>query len=100
MPLEDMLVKEVRGALYLLWGGATFVLLIGAVNVANLVLARTTIRRKELATRLSLGAGVGRLLRQLVTESILVALAGGAAGAALRTLLLNALGHRALEQPP
>jgi len=79
-PLEDMLVKEVRGALYLLWGGAAFVLLIGAVNVANLVLARATLRRKEFATRPALGAGTGRLMRQLVTESILVALAGGAAG--------------------
>src|SRR5262249_39567538 len=48
-PLEDMLVKEIRGSLYLLWGGAAFVLLIGAVNVANLVLARTTSRRKEFA---------------------------------------------------
>src|ERR1035438_2677363 len=62
-PLEDMLVKQVRGALYLLWGGAAFVLLIGAVNVANLVLARTTLRRKEFATRLALGAGANSLRR-------------------------------------
>ena len=100
MPLEDMLVKEVRGALYLLWGGAAFVLLIGAVNVANLVLARTTLRRKEFATRLALGAGAGRLMRQLVTESILVALAGGAAGAALGMGLLQALGHSGIETLP
>jgi len=100
VPLEDMLVKEVRGALYLLWGGAAFVLLIGAVNVANLVLARTTLRRKEFATRLALGAGAGRLMRQLVTESILVALAGGAAGAALGTGLLRALGHSGIETLP
>lgn len=99
-PLEDMLVKEVRGALYLLWGGAAFVLLIGAVNVANLVLARTTLRRKEFATRLALGAGAGRLMRQLVTESILVALAGGAAGAALGTGLLAALIHSGIETLP
>ena len=100
MPLEDMLVKEVRGALYLLWGGAAFVLLIGVVNVANLVLARTTLRRKELATRLALGAGTGRLMGQLVTESILVALAGGAAGAALGTGLLRALAHSGIETLP
>jgi len=100
MPLEDMLVKQVRGALYLLWGGAAFVLLIGAVNVANLVLARTTLRRKEFATRLALGAGAGRLMRQLVTESILVALAGGAAGAALGTGLLKALAHSGIETLP
>jgi predicted permease len=100
VPLEDMLVKEVRGALYLLWGGAAFVLLIGAVNVANLVLARTTLRRKEFATRLALGAGAGRLMRQLVTESTLLALAGGVAGAALGTGLLKALGHSGIETLP
>jgi putative ABC transport system permease protein len=99
-PLEDMLVKEVRGALYLLWGGAAFVLLIGAVNVANLVLARATLRRKEFATRPALGAGTGRLMRQLVTESILVALAGGAAGAVLGTGLLQALAHSGIETLP
>ncbi|HEV3199554.1 MAG TPA: ABC transporter permease [Bryobacteraceae bacterium] len=100
MPLEDMLVKEVRGALYLLWGGAAFVLLIGVVNVANLVLARATLRRKEFATRLALGAGAGRLMGQLVTESILVALAGGALGAALGTGLLRALAHSGIETLP
>ncbi len=101
VPLEDMLVKEVRGALYLLWGGAAFVLLeIGVLNVANLVLARTTQRRKEFATRLALGAGAGRLVRQLVTESILVALAGGVAGAALGAGLLSALGHSGIETLP
>jgi predicted permease len=100
VPLEDMLVKEVRGALYLLWGGAAFVLLIGAVNVANLVLARTTLRRKEFATRLALGAGAGRLMRQLVTESTLLALAGGAAGAALGAGLLRALAHSGIEKLP
>ena len=100
MPLGDMLVKEIRGALYLLWGGAAFVLLIGVVNVANLVLARTTVRRKELATRLALGAGAGRLIRQLVTESILVAVAGGAIGGALGTGLLSALAHSGIETLP
>ena len=99
-PLADMLVKQVRGALYLLWGGAAFVLLIGVVNVANLVLARTTLRRKEFATRLALGAGTGRLMGQLVTESVLVALAGGAAGAGLGALLLSALSHGAIETLP
>jgi len=100
LPLEDMLVEQVRGGLYLLWGGAAFVLLIGAVNVGNLVLARTTLRRKEFATRLALGAGAGRLIGQLVTESVVVALAGGAAGAALGTALLNALAHGAIQTLP
>lgn len=74
--------------------------MIGAVNVANLVLARTTLRRKEFATRLALGAGAGRLMGQLVTESVLLALAGGAAGAALGVGLLNALVHSGIETLP
>ena len=100
IPLGDMLVSEVRRGLYLLWGGAAFVMLIGAVNVANLVLARTTRRRKEFATRLALGAGAGRLVRQLVTESIVAAVAGGAAGAVLGTGLLRALAHSGIETLP
>ena len=100
MPLEDMLVKRVRASLYLLWGGAAFVLLIGAVNIANLVLARTTLRRKEFATRLALGAGAARLTRQLITESVLLAVAGGAAGAALGMALLRALAHAGVETLP
>ncbi len=100
VPLEDMLVSQIRGSLYLLWGGAAFVLLIGAVNVANLVLARTTLRRKEFATRLALGAGAGRLMRQLVTESVLVALAGGVAGAALGMGLLRALSQSGIQTLP
>ncbi len=100
MPLENMLVQQVRGSLYLLWGGAAFVLLIGAVNVANLVLARTALRRKELATRLALGAGARRLIRQLVTESVLVVFAGGVAGAAMGMGLLRALAHSGIETLP
>ena len=99
-PLDDMLLKGVRRALYLLWGGAAFVLLIGAVNVANLVVARTTVQRKEFATRLALGAGAGRLMGQLVMESILVALVGGGAGAALGAGLLTALAHSGIETLP
>jgi len=99
-PLEDMLVKDVRGALYLLWGGAAFVLLIGALNVANLVLARTALRRKELATRLALGAGPAQLTRQFVVESVMLTLAGGAAGLALGAGLLAALAQSSLKELP
>lgn len=100
LPLDDMLVRQVRGSLYLLWGGAAFVLLIGVVNVANLVLARTTMRRREFATRLALGAGAGRLLRQLVVEGVLLALGGGVAGAALGDGLLRVLAHSGIETLP
>ncbi len=80
VPLQQDLVRNVRAVLYLLWGGALFVLLIGAVNVTNLVLVRSSVRMKELATRHILGASRGRIARQLVTETLLLALAGGALG--------------------
>ena len=57
-PFQDDLVREIRGTLYLLWGGVLFVLLIGAVNITNLVLVRSSARMKELATRHALGAGL------------------------------------------
>src|SRR5204863_4004125 len=59
--LQDFFVQDVRPVLYLMWGGALFVLLIGCVNVTNLALVRSRARLKELATRLALGAGRGRL---------------------------------------
>ena len=67
----------------LMWGGALFVLLIGCVNVANLVLVRSRARLKELATRLALGAPRGRIARQLITESLMLALASSAVGLAV-----------------
>ncbi len=69
---QQDLVREVKGTLYLLWGGVLFVLLIGAVNIANLVLARSTGRVRELATRFALGAGYRRVMRQLMTESLVL----------------------------
>lgn len=94
VPLGQDLVRDVAGTLYLLWGGVFLVLLIGCVNVANLTLVRATARLKELTTRLALGAGHLRVARQLVTESIVLTLAGGGLGllvgygglAVLRTL--------------
>src|SRR5262245_45668299 len=78
--LQDTEVRDVKATLYLMWGGALFVLLIGIVNVANLVLVRSRARLKELATRLALGAGRLRVGRQLVTESVLLTMVAAAAG--------------------
>lgn len=98
--LQDFLVRDVRQILYLMWGGALFVLLIGAVNVANLVLVRSRVRVKELATRLALGAGRGRVARQLVTESVLLTLASAAIGLFIGYAALRALGTLNLNDLP
>src|SRR5204862_1549763 len=91
-PLQDHVVHDVRQILYLMWGGALFVLLIGGVNVANLVLVRSRVRVKELATRLALGAGRARVARQLVTESVLLSMASAGVGLFLGYVALQLLG--------
>ena len=84
------LIGARRATLTMLWGGATFVLLIGCVNVANLVLVRSTSRIRELATRHAMGATFARLSRQALTESTLLAIAGGLAGVGLGWWALGA----------
>ncbi|HMF93117.1 MAG TPA: ABC transporter permease [Vicinamibacterales bacterium] len=100
VPLQENLVRDVRSTLYLMWGGALFVLLIGCLNVANLVLVRSRARLKELATRIALGAGRTRISRQLITESVLLTLASAAAGLAVGVAALRVLATLSIQDLP
>ncbi len=91
-PLPGHLVRAVKPTLYLLWGGATFVLLIGCVNVANLVLVRARARLKELATRLALGASPWQVARQLVIENLALTVVAAALGLVVGAIALRTLG--------
>ncbi len=89
--LQRALTDQVRSSVFPKWGAVVLILLIGCVNIAGLLIAQSAARRREIATRMALGASRGRIVSQLLTESMLLALGGGAIGLALAAAALDGL---------
>ncbi|HEX5473079.1 MAG TPA: ABC transporter permease [Vicinamibacterales bacterium] len=97
VPMQEGMTGGIRRPLLMLWGAVAIVLLIACVNIAGLLLARGTTRTREIATRMALGSGRGAVVRQLLVESVVLALAGGALGLAVGWGVLSILGSLGAE---
>ena len=95
-PLQDTLVGNVRPMLLVLLGAAILIVFIVSLNIANLLLARASGRQQEMAVRLALGASRGRMVRQMLTESLLLSFIGGFAGVATAVGTLGLILHLSL----
>jgi predicted permease len=98
--LGDDVIRDVKGVLYILWGGVFVVLIIGVVNITNLLIVRSSARTREMATRHAIGGEMGRLARQLVTETMVLSLASGALGLVIGWWLLKYVASLNLTQLP
>ncbi len=97
VPLQRELTDQVRSSVLPKWGAVILILLIGCVNIAGLLIAQSAARRREIATRMALGASRGRIVSQLLTESMLLALGGGIVGVALAAAALDGLKRLGME---
>jgi predicted permease len=98
--LQEDVVRDIKGSLYLLWFGVLFVLVIGCVNLANLMIVRSASRAREMATRHAIGGELGRLARQLLTETTVLSIAGGAGGVLLAWWGTRSIAALNLDQLP
>jgi len=100
VPAQADMVRDIQPVLYMLWAGVGFVLLIGCVNIANLMLARAQARVSEVATKLALGAPRYRVARQVLTEAVLMGVVGGALGVGAGVLGLRLLMRLGIDELP